>query len=473
MQLLSIVCFLLAAAAAIDDSPSFSIDDQGRMTIDSNNEVFIANVSIQNLSHTVKELHARLDYQIETNLQLEKQLDEELLLQDKQFRSLSQQLQALASRFKCSLFSISSASSDKLLASNGDSNDLFGISLAISNDVLVVGAHYDEAKGSRSGSAYVFEKNSTGTYVQTAQLQASDGAPSNFFGLAVAVTNFSVVVGASGNSANSGAAYVFEKNETGNYEQKDKLVGSSGISGQFGSAVAAVGDVVVVGAYRDINGAVYVFERNSSGAYVQVSKLVAHDGQPNDVFGRYLAATSNTIAVGAYGDDSFRGAVYVYEKNASGNFVYTTKLTASDGVAEDQFGFAVAVTERMIVVGAYQNNGNGAGRSGSVYVFEKNSVGSYVQVRKLVPGGNKSDSRFGYAVAATSNLIIVGAQFEGSAYAFERNATGGFEQVNTVVGSSDGQGFGNAVVASTNMVAVGDPMDDGMGTNAGAVYVYS
>jgi len=106
----------------------------------------------------------------------------------------------------------------KLTAKDGAYGDFFGISVAISDGTIVVGAHNDDDKGPNSGSAYVFEKSDSSdatTWTQAAKLTADDGAASDYFGVSVAISDGTIVVGAyldddKYKGPNSGSAYVFD-----------------------------------------------------------------------------------------------------------------------------------------------------------------------------------------------------------------------------------------------------------------------
>jgi hypothetical protein len=219
---------------------------------------------------------------------------------------------------------------------------------------------------------YVFEKNSTGQYEQVSKLVASDGSKNALFGHALAVTTGGILV--VGAPMDGGSVYVFEKNSTGQYEQVSKLVASDGPGGQFGIAVAATGSTVMVGAWFDnpkgsLSGSVYVFEKNSTGQYEQVSKLVASDGTRSNVFGNPLAVTSGLLMIGAYGvadQGSQSGAMYVFEKNSTGQYEQVSKVVASDGAAGDKFGNSLAAINTTVIVGSPGDEED----TGSVYVFE-------------------------------------------------------------------------------------------------------
>ena len=152
----------------------------------------------------------------------------------------------------------------KLTASDAAWNDDFGTSVALSGDTAVVGAPFDDDAGSASGSAYVFVRSGT-RWSQQQKLTASDAAPNDDFGLAVALSGDTAVVGAIGDDDAgrvSGAAYVFVRSGT-RWSEQQKLTASDAAAGiRFGNSVAVSGDTAVVGAYADDSA--YVFVRPSA-----------------------------------------------------------------------------------------------------------------------------------------------------------------------------------------------------------------
>ena len=155
----------------------------------------------------------------------------------------------------------------KLLASDAQANDYFGGSVAVSGDTAVIGARYEDTGGSNAGAAYVFTR-SGGSWTQQAKLLASDAQSSDYFGVSVAVSGDTAVIGAYGEATGgsyAGAVYVFTRSG-GAWTQQAKLLASDAQSSdQFGVSVAVSGDTAVIGArYEDTGGsdagAVYVFE---------------------------------------------------------------------------------------------------------------------------------------------------------------------------------------------------------------------
>ena len=101
----------------------------------------------------------------------------------------------------------------KLTADDGAADDLFGISVSIDGDTMVVGARQDDDKGSKSGSAYVFTRTTAGDlasgWTQVAKLTADDGAAYDEFGGSVSIGGGTVVIGTD-KGYNSGSVYVFQ-----------------------------------------------------------------------------------------------------------------------------------------------------------------------------------------------------------------------------------------------------------------------
>jgi len=264
----------------------------------------------------------------------------------------------------------------KLLAADGAAYDFFGREVAIDGDTVVVGAPQDDDKGTDSGSAYVFVRTG-GTWTPQAKLVPADGTAGDRFGYAVAVDGDTLVVGAQWDDdkgTDSGSAYVFTRTGA-TWTQQAKLLAADGAAyDDFGTAVAIDGDTVVVGAYKDDDkgadsGSAYVFTR-TGGTWAQQSKLVPADGEVYDEFGYAVAINANTIVVGAHKDDDKRdasGSAYVFVRTG-GTWTQQAKLTAADGAAGDRFGYAVAIDGDTVVVGASFDDDKGPD-SGSVWVL--------------------------------------------------------------------------------------------------------
>ena len=379
----------------------------------------------------------------------------------------------------------------KLKAADGATDDIFGISVAIDSGVVVIGASGDDDKGNISGSVYVFTMGRDGLYNQTTKLTANDGAESDRFGLSVAIDNGVVVVGAPFDEdygRGSGSVYIFTIGSDGLYSQTAKLTADdSAADDRFGQSVAIDNGVVVVGAGGDDDkgnrsGSVYIFTADSDGLYSQTNKLTADDGAAEDGFGIELAIDNDVVVVGVPKDDNNgrygSGSAYVFTANSDGLFSQTAKLTAADGETADRFGSSVAVENGVVVVGANYDDDYGRS-SGSAYVFTVGSDGLYNQTDKLTADDGAEYELFGTSVAIDNGIIVVGAYNEfyshfGGAYVFTMDTDGKYTQTNKLTsdGGSDDDYFGRSVAIDNGLVIVGAYGDDNNGTDSGSVYSF-
>jgi hypothetical protein len=275
-----------------------------------------------------------------------------------------------------------------LIAFDREADDGFGRSVAVSGDVVVVGAESDRVgDNSLQGSAYVFERNTGGNdnWGQVGKLTANDAARDDLFGSSVAVNNDIIVVGAPQKDFPSGAAYVFQRNATGlSFSQVKRLNPRDGQSGgQFGRAVSVSGSLVVVGApYATVGsnfeqGSVFVFERDAGGTdqWGEVKHLIASDGEEGDQLGYPAAVSGDVVLIAAPWDDvggvENQGSVYVFERDAGGadNWGQTQKLSANDGAPYDLFGSSVGVSGDVAVVGMPNDTVGSNAYQGSAHVY--------------------------------------------------------------------------------------------------------
>ena len=270
----------------------------------------------------------------------------------------------------------------KLTAGDAAAGDSFGDAVAIHGDTAVVGALLDDhAGGSNAGSAYVFQRSGA-TWTQTAKLTASDAAASDNFGSAATIRGDTIIIGAENDDdpvfgLNAGSAYVYI-NSGGAWSQQAKLKADAGArDDRFGWEVAIDGDTAAVTALAEgDHGVVYIFDRTGD-AWSLTDRLVSNDISTFDEFGFSLALMGDRLAIGCASDDDAcannppfcdSGSVYLFER-AGGVWTETLKLTADDGGAEDEFGYAVAMTESAILVGARMNDDVNLD-AGAAYLFE-------------------------------------------------------------------------------------------------------
>ncbi len=146
----------------------------------------------------------------------------------------------------------------KLNASDSVAGDSFGYSVAISGNTAIVGAFADDDHGSGSGSAYIFRDNGSGTWSQIAKLSPNEGAIADSFGWSVAIDGNRVVVGSffdDGEAINSGSAYVYNEDTSGIWKQFAKLTASDAQREDwFGYSVAISDTTALVGSRLEDRG---------------------------------------------------------------------------------------------------------------------------------------------------------------------------------------------------------------------------
>ena len=296
--------------------------------------------------------------------------------------------------------------------------DLFGDEVAVGSDKIVFGISNDFVSASGQGSAYIYDLDGT----NGVQIFASDGAGGDNFGSSVAVGCEKVVVGAFrddiGSNNYQGSVYIFDLD--GNNETKITTIDGSAYD-QFGASVAVGSGRIVVGAYPTFggsSGSVYIYDLSGN----RLGIITASDVAVNDTFGYSVAVGSGKIVVGAYGYDvginTNQGAAYIYDLDGNQLGI----ITASDGAADDHFGYSVAIGSGRIVIGAYNVDIGSNANQGAVYIYDLDGN----QLGIITASDGAADDWFGSLVAVGSGRIVVAADRhdigsngdQGSAYLF-------------------------------------------------------
>ena len=495
--------------------------------------------------------------------------------------------------------------SGKLDINTLSTDDNFGTSVAIENNVLIVGSRYKDHGGTDRGAAYTFIKkdgewtkqyvisdNSTLTNTQLdgfTPLSISLGDDTKFGG-GVAISGSNILISAPPKNSKKGHVYVFDgkitnqergiatengdiifngKEDEGEYlsisdtdwsevesislwtKQEESLKektgdintlrqyfkisdnGGDGSNGKldinlghddyFGNSVSYSDDTFVVGARRDDDGgtnkgAVYIFEK-SNGAWSQTLKISDNGGDGsnvklgislglNDYFGSSVSYSDGKLFVGATGDNdggTSRGAVYIFEKDSSGVWSQTIKISDNGGDGSNGklgvnlhninlFGSSVSYSDDTLIVGAYRDGDGGDGR-GAVYIFEKSS-GVWSQTLKISDNGGDGsngkldinlgdDDYFGSSVSYLDDQLFVGAPWDddggnrrGAVYLFEKSS-GVWSKTLKISDNGGGDGkldvnlynyytFGSSVSYLDDTLVVGAHGDD----NQGVVHIF-
>ena len=362
-----------------------------------------------------------------------------------------------------------------LKASNTDPRDLFGWAAAATADELIIAAPGEQSldgsqadnSGNSVGAVYLF--NDLGAPVQTAYLKASNANDFDRFGGSLDACDGLILVGAeveasnaagiNGDEAdnslqNAGAAYLFEQNGAGVWAQIAYIKASNTRGDQqFGSAVAVDQASLAIGARRESSnatgvggnqndtskpdsGAVYVFDR-SNAVWDQSAYIKASNTDQDDDFGFAVDLDGDLLVVGAPGEDSDdggnqndnssadSGAVYVFSREATGNWSQMAYLKAPTPGFRDFFGASVALVGNLLAIGAPGERSDATGinnddlnqnavDSGAVYLFERDGAGSWLQIAYVKASNTDPGDLFGRNLAMAADALAIAAPEEQS-----------------------------------------------------------
>jgi hypothetical protein len=305
--------------------------------------------------------------------------------------------------------------------------------------------------------------NGLSVTIEETKLLASDRDGGDWFGYSVSVAGGVTVVGApldddSGNDSGSADVYRFDGMS---WVEETKLLASDGSRDDwFGHSVSVAGGAAVVGAplHGTQSGLAYIY-RFDGTSWVEETRLLASDGGAEDRFGWSVSLADNLAVVAAIRNDD-QGSAYVYRFNGT-SWVEEAKLLASDGRSGDHFGRSVSVVGDVAVVGAYLDDDNGTD-SGSAYVYRFDGT-SWVEEAKLLPSDGAATDLFGGSVSIAGEVVVVGARWDddngnnsGSAYVYRFDGTNWVEEAKLLAldGSAD-HGFGGSVSVAGDIALVG------------------
>jgi hypothetical protein len=376
----------------------------------------------------------------------------------------------------------------KLTADDASGFDYFGVSIAISGDSVLIGAHQDRDLGERAGSAYVFSRTGT-SWNQQAKLLAANGVPGDFFGGAVALSGNTAAIGAPRNDAPNaadaapGSVYIFVRNGTIWSQQAQMYDGTyTQVSDHFGRSVAVSGDAILVGAPGndapgDDAGSAYFFTRTGS-SWNLATQLFSDDVSNGRRFGISVALSADGAAVGSFGGNP-QGSTNIYFRSAT-SLIFNSQLISSDAAFENTAGTSVALSSNIVLVGTPLKNTQGMADAGAASVFTIGPNGPHQAL--LTAGDGAGNDQFGTAIAVFGDTALVGVPFDdvsapnaGSAMLFTHEGDRWLPRAKlsppdpVPVG-----GFGLAVALSGDTAVVGAPQSHNVvGIDAGAAYVFT
>ena len=345
---------------------------------------------------------------------------------------------------------------------------------AYHEDSNAVGVGGDDSNNSvaSSGAVYVYTR-SNDDWVFDAYIKASNAQSNDWFGYSVAIYEDTIVVGArledsdaigvNGDQNNdmassSGAAYVFKKINNVWAQQAYLKAANTQTNDNFGDSVAIHGDYIAISALREDSnaigvdgdlsnndasksGAVYLYQLIAEN-WEYISYIKASNTDINDEFGESIALSDGLLVVGSENEDSNSqgiggaqsnnsasnsGAVYVYKltSGALGNntWEFDEYIKASNAENDDHFGSSVAISNNTSVVGADTEESNATGVNGdqsdnslnapgAAYVFSRSNDNVWSQKAYLKASNTKNIGLFGNAVSIWNNRIVVASRGE-------------------------------------------------------------
>jgi hypothetical protein len=405
------------------------------------------------------------------------------------------------------------AQEGELSARHGASGEEFGESVAVSSNTIVVGTPNYVVGSTEDGAVHVFTRPASGWAhaVQTAVLTVRGGQSEELFGHSVAISGETIVVGAPfrgvANGTGEGAAYVFVKPASGwrSATQTAKLTPRAGDRSEFfGESVAISGNTIVGGAAgrevggRPARGAVDVFTRPAAGwagSLDQTATLTASDGAAHDALGIAVAISGDAVVAGAdlhrVGSGAEHGAAYVFVRRRGrwANAVQSAELTDASDQPGEWFAHAVAISGDTIVVGAPNHAGGDVADEGAAYVFEMPThgwVGLLTETAELTASDGAKDELLGHSLGISGDVVVLGGDYkqvgknpqQGAMYVFVEPATGWADATQTAEltapDGAAGDSLGRSVAVFGNTIVAGAPDHAVRGSlGQGVAYVFS
>ncbi len=402
------------------------------------------------------------------------------------------------------LYNINGSLIKKVKPSDGAAGDNFGYSVAAGSNKIVIGSPGDDDKGNSSGSVYVFDIDGN----QQIKITASDGAASDNFGHSVAIGCNVIVVGApydDDKGSNSGSVYIFKRDGT----LIRKITAPDGAADDnFGWSVSVdLGRIVVGAPYNDLYGsdagAAYIFDLN--GNYLlrlnpaPTGVVPGFNSYTNaaagDLFGWSVSAGSGRIGVSApekrfypLGNTSATplayGLVFLFDLNGTWSAVVLPRSTGrktrynsnsitdnydNPAPGDDNFGNSIGIGSGYLVCGAPYSTIETITNAGSAYIYscrtrsgetnfpptvfdlayaDKYLLSLYPNSSTLFPNtALTSTDYFGYSVSCKWDVIVIGSHLEntsrgvdaGAVYVFriEEKSNGFFEKILDAYGKEE------------------------------------
>ncbi len=367
--------------------------------------------------------------------------------------------------------------------------DFFGGRVAISGNMVAVGAVQDNTGASDAGSVYLYNLAGALPAIPVVSISNPNPEGTDYFGWGLAMSGSRLVVGTyldNAGAADAGSVYVYDITSSSATLAHSLFNPTPAVNDRFGWSVGLAGSKVVVGAYLDDDaaldaGAVWSYDLSSGTPTVPALVFSESGPSQSDEFGHETAISGGRLVVGSPTNDTDApngGMVYVYDLSSGTPGVPALTIHNPTPAADDQFGYTVSLSGSLLAVNANGDDTAGA-NAGAVYVYDlAGATPAEPAFTLLEPVPSSS---FGFAMEISGTEVLVGANFNdtgatdaGAAYVFDLAGATPTVPAFTLNNPSPAleDRFGRAVGLSGNRAVVGVYLDDTGATNSGCAYVY-
>jgi len=354
----------------------------------------------------------------------------------------------------------------------------FGHALKVNDwNQTLVGA---PGQGTLDGALYVFDRETNGSLTQRQILLPTlvDGQ----LGAALDVDAEFLVAGAPDESGFQGKAYVYRRESNGSYVLRESHAAPSPTVGDsFGWGLALDGSRMMVSSLQRENsgsGKVSFYQKNTADTWSYHSTFSSDDNQSKDEFGHDLDLDGAHLIVGAPlsdGDGNNSGAAYIFEFNGA-TWTQAQKLAPSSLSVDDKFGYSVALSGNIAFVGAVNGDSN-VSNTGCVYVFEKIS-GTWTEMAKIVPPELTPNQLFSFDLEVFDDLLMVASPQtgeDGFAYVFRMEGNSSKWKLRSSLdckAALSGNQDVTSISLTNGMAVMGSPGDSSIESFGGGVLVF-
>lgn len=344
----------------------------------------------------------------------------------------------------------------KIISPDRKLNNWFGANITLNDDFLVVGSSssatdtLNQDSLSRAGAVFIYKKtNDEWLFYQ--KLTAFDREEDGNYGCSVSINDQFLIIGSSGsnldsegndfvaNGSGTGGVYIYKIDTKNRWVFQQKITATTRVnSSNFGTDVYLKNNLLVVTSpfWNAATGAAYIFELVNN-SWTQKQLLTPSDGVNYDTFGNDIAIAGTDIIIASSSEDedvtsntfgpmTAYGAVYIYQKQSDGSYLETQKLQAIDKQDGDRFGYSIAANNNELFISAINHDFDASGdnnisNAGKVYNY-KLAQSTWVLDQQIIPNIRTQDSNFGYDIFMTNKSVFIGAPspaFEVSSSVYE------------------------------------------------------